>query len=422
MRSTLPRRRRPPWRDLVYDKSGGNPFFTIQFLTALAEEKLLTFSPGAGRWVWDLKRIRAKGYTDNVADLMVAKLARLPPQTQESLQWLAALGDRAETAVLALVLERPAEAIHAALREAVQAGLVLMQDEVYAFMHDRVREAAYSQIPEASRAERHLRIGRSLLSGLPPAEIAERIFEVVAQLNRGLALVEAPQERDRIAELNLRAGERAKASAAYAAALTYFAAGAELLGAGPLDAPLRSGLRPGAQSGGVRIPDRRHGGGGPTAGDALGPGRRHRGSGRRHLPAPRALYGDEPFRPRRRGGPRISAAGRHRLVAPSHRGRRQDQNTTRCGAARRTPDRIPHRSAADERSRTARDARCSGLVGGPGFFHRPEPFGPGRRARGESQSRIRQRRLFSSAYASVGIVLGSYFGDYESAFRFGSLR
>jgi PAS domain S-box-containing protein len=218
-----------PLAGLVYDKSGGNPFFTIQFLTALAEEELLAFSPGAGRWVWDLKRIRAKGYTDNVADLMVAKLARLPLQTQESLQGLAALGDRTQTTVLALVRARPAEAIHAALREAVQAGLVLMQDDTYAFMHDRVREAAYSQIPEASRAERHLRIGRSLLSGLQPAELDERIFEVVAQLNLGLNLVETTQERDRIAELNRRAGERAKASAAYAAALTYFAAGAELL-------------------------------------------------------------------------------------------------------------------------------------------------------------------------------------------------
>ena len=79
MRSIATAAAAAPLADLVYDKTGGNPFFTIQFLTALAEEKLLAFSPGAGRWVWDLKRIRAKGYTDNVADLMVGKLARLPP-------------------------------------------------------------------------------------------------------------------------------------------------------------------------------------------------------------------------------------------------------------------------------------------------------------------------------------------------------
>ena len=218
-----------PLADLVYDKTGGNPFFTIQFLTALAEEKLLVFRPGAGRWLWGLKRIRAKGYTENVVDLMVGKLVRLPPETQEALQWLAALGNTADFAVLALILGRSAEAIHAALWEAVRAGLLLRRDEAYAFLHDRVQEAAYSLIPEAARPERHLRIGRILSSSLPPEQVAERIFDIVTQLNRGAALVDTPEERERIAELDLRAGERAKAAAAHAAALTYLAAGTRLL-------------------------------------------------------------------------------------------------------------------------------------------------------------------------------------------------
>ena len=218
-----------PLADLVYEKTGGNPFFTIQFLTALAEEKLLVFSPGAERWLWELKRIRAKGYTENVVDLMVGKLVRLPPEAQEALQWLAALGNTAEFAVLALILGRSAEAIHAALWEAVRAGLVLRRDEAYAFLHDRVQEAAYSLIPEAARPERHLRIGRILSSSLPPEQVAERIFDIVTQLNRGAALVDAPEERERIAELDLRAGERAKAAAAYATALIYLAAGTRLL-------------------------------------------------------------------------------------------------------------------------------------------------------------------------------------------------
>jgi predicted ATPase len=218
-----------PLANLVYDKTGGNPFFTIQFLTALAEEKLLVFSPGARRWLWGMKRIGAKGYTDNVVDLMVGKLVRLPRRTQEALQWLAALGNTANFAALALVLERPTEAIHAALWEAVRAGLVLRQDEAYAFLHDRVQEAAYSLIPEAARPARHLRIGRILSSCQPPEQVTERIFDIVTQLNHGAALVDAPQERERIAELDLRAGERAKAAAAHATALTYLAAGTRLL-------------------------------------------------------------------------------------------------------------------------------------------------------------------------------------------------
>ena len=71
-----------PLARLVHKKTAGNPFFAIQFLTALAEEGLLAFDHDAARWTWDLKRIRAKGYTDNVADLMLGKLRRLPATTQ----------------------------------------------------------------------------------------------------------------------------------------------------------------------------------------------------------------------------------------------------------------------------------------------------------------------------------------------------
>ena len=152
-----------PLADLVYDKTGGNPFFTIQFLTALAEEKLLAFSPGAGRWVWDLKRIRAKGYTDNVADLMVGKLARLPPADAGE---PAMAGRPRRSGGDRRARPRAGAARRGDPRRPARGGAGgpgARQDEAYAFMHDRVREAAYSRIPEASRAERHLRIGRSLL-------------------------------------------------------------------------------------------------------------------------------------------------------------------------------------------------------------------------------------------------------------------
>ena len=54
----------------------------------------------SARWSWDLNRIHAKGYTDNVVDLMVGKLNRLPVETQKALQQLACLGNSAESALL----------------------------------------------------------------------------------------------------------------------------------------------------------------------------------------------------------------------------------------------------------------------------------------------------------------------------------
>src|SRR5262249_20895213 len=154
--------RAAPLAQLVHEKTVGNPFFAIQFITALAEEKLLTFDHGAGRWSWDLNHIHAKAYTDNVVDLMVGKLNRLPVETQNALQPLACLGNRVDFAMLRVVYEESNEEMHGRLWEAVRAGLIVRSEDSYRFLHDRVQEAAYSLIPEESRAEAHLRIGTLL--------------------------------------------------------------------------------------------------------------------------------------------------------------------------------------------------------------------------------------------------------------------
>ena len=214
---------------LVQEKTGGNPFFAIQFLSALAEEGLLRFDRDAARWIWDLDRIRARDYSTNVADLMVGKLQRLSDRTQTALQQLACLGNVAEIATLSVVFGQSEEEIHASLLEAVRAGLVLRLEGSYAFLHDRIQEAAYALIPESQRAGAHLRIGRALLPSLTADGLAEHVFDIANQLNRGAALLIDRDEKVHVAAIDLRAGRKAKASAAYASAREYFAAGMTLL-------------------------------------------------------------------------------------------------------------------------------------------------------------------------------------------------
>ncbi|HEX8799570.1 MAG TPA: serine/threonine-protein kinase PknK, partial [Terriglobales bacterium] len=215
--------------ELVHDKTSGNPFFAIQFLSALFEEGLLPFDHVEGRWSWDLNRIHAKGYTDNVADLMVGLLTRLVPETQNALKQLACLGNSPEFAMLGVVYQDSMEQMHAQLAAAVGAGFILRSKDSYHFLHDRVQEAAYSLIPQELRAETHLRIGMVMASHTPPDKLEEGIFEIVNQLNRGSHLITSIAERERIAELNLIAGRRAKISTAYASALKYLRAGLGLL-------------------------------------------------------------------------------------------------------------------------------------------------------------------------------------------------
>jgi predicted ATPase/GAF domain-containing protein len=221
--------RAAPLAQLVHEKTAGNPFFAIQFLSALVEEGLVTFDRAETRWRWDLEQIHAKGYTDNVIDLMAGTLNRLSADTQSALRHLASLGNSADFAVLAMVYENSKEELDRDLQYALRTGLVLRSEGAFRFLHDRVQEAAYSLIPEAQRAEVHLRIGRLLLAHTPHGERGAAIFEIVNQLNRGAALITSRQEREQLAELNLMAGQRAKGSAAFASALTYLASGAALL-------------------------------------------------------------------------------------------------------------------------------------------------------------------------------------------------
>ncbi|MDB4871040.1 MAG: multi-sensor signal transduction multi-kinase [Gemmatimonadales bacterium] len=221
-----------PLAQLIHEKTGGNPFFAIQFFTALADEGLLTFDSPALAWQWDLDRIRARSYADNVVDLMAEKLKRLSAPTQEALKQLACLGNVAEIATLALVHGETVNAMHASLGEGVRAGLIFRLETAYTFLHDRIQQGAYYLIPEAGRAEAHVRIGRVLLARMTPDQLTEHLFDVANQFMRGAALVVDRDERTQVATLALRAGRSAKSSAAYASASVYLAAGMALLEAG----------------------------------------------------------------------------------------------------------------------------------------------------------------------------------------------
>lgn len=214
-----------PLVDVLYEKTRGNPFFAIQFLTELADEDLVVFDFQTRSWQWSSEQILAKNFADNVVTFMVAKLGRLPTVAQRALSVFACLGNSARAGTLAAALDVAQEEVHAAFTFAVREGLVVRKGERYVFLHDRVQEAAYELTPSSERPAEHLRIGRRLAKALS----VESIFDIVSQLNRGLDLVQSQSDREWIAELNITAGIRAKASAAYMSGLQYLACAADLL-------------------------------------------------------------------------------------------------------------------------------------------------------------------------------------------------
>ena len=218
-----------PLTGLVFGRTEGNPFFFTQFLDALHKEGVLRHDVQERAWRWDLEQIKSRDFADNVADLMAGKLRRLPEATQHVLQLAACLGNKFDLHHLALVSGLAGEETGQHVAAAIHEDLVLRSGGHAKFLHDRIQQAAYALIPEAHRAEVHLRIGRTLLANLTADEMAKYLFDVANQFTRGAAQLTDPDEKARVAGIELRAGRKAKASAARESACVYLAAGMALL-------------------------------------------------------------------------------------------------------------------------------------------------------------------------------------------------
>ncbi|XXT20206.1 AAA family ATPase [Sorangium sp. So ce429] len=244
-----------PLADLLHGKTEGNPFFVRTLLKEIHDGGLLVNSEGSeqpdeGPWTWRIENIRAARIADNVVNFMIAKIRNLPAAAEEMLKLAACLGNRFELNLVALAGDRTPREAAALLWKAAEEGLItpegsaymLLQDAApeesaaledvrvhYTFVHDRVRQAAYSLLDEGRREEIHARIGRLMLRRYGAERREENLFEIVSHLNAGAAHVVDPEERRELAALNLSAGRKAKASSAYEAALRFLVAGTALL-------------------------------------------------------------------------------------------------------------------------------------------------------------------------------------------------
>ncbi|BAZ28682.1 multi-sensor signal transduction multi-kinase [Cylindrospermum sp. NIES-4074] len=242
-----------PLAELLFHKTGGNPFFLTQLLKTLHQEDLLTYEFHSGVWQWNIQHIQAIGITDlNIVELTARNIRKLSLQTQKVLKLAACIGNTFNLDVLAIVNQGSSLTTAAQLWSALQAGLILPlshdykiplvfgQEESdriiltdikvdYKFLHDRVQQAAYSLIPDNQKKETHLKIGQLLLQNSTPEARKGNIFALVNQLNYGTDLLTSQVEKYELAELNLIAGQRAKAATAHDSAVKYLQVGLKLL-------------------------------------------------------------------------------------------------------------------------------------------------------------------------------------------------
>jgi predicted ATPase/predicted signal transduction protein with EAL and GGDEF domain len=236
-----------PLADVVHARTGGNPFFIRQFLQSLYEGGLIAFDPASRSFGYDLDAIKQTTISENVAEILSSKLDKLDPDTQRALKLGAAIGSRFELSTLAVIHGLAEPELARLLEPAIETTLIVPASRFesldpsvldsplvyrrFAFLHDRVQRAAYEMIVPEERPGLHLEIGRLLLADSgSEAALERRLFDITNHMNQGIELIGSPEERLRLAQLNLRAGRRAKDSTAYSAAVRSFETAVTLLG------------------------------------------------------------------------------------------------------------------------------------------------------------------------------------------------
>ncbi len=243
---------------VLYEKTGGNPFFTIELLKDLHERGTIFFDLKNGRWDWDLEAVKRVENSDSVIDFLVTGQHRLGESTQYILQLAACIGATFDLRTLSIIREASMETTATELYEAIKSNMIIPLNETYKFVgvadsgewtgfnspddtnsgllnptyrfqHDRVQQAAYSMIPPEKKQALHLSIGRLILAHTSPKELDEVLIDVVGHLNEGRTLVTDPKERREFSRLNLEAGIKARHSSAYEAALGYLKISLEML-------------------------------------------------------------------------------------------------------------------------------------------------------------------------------------------------
>ncbi|MEO1761038.1 MAG: serine/threonine-protein kinase PknK, partial [Cyanobacteria bacterium J06629_18] len=247
--------------EVVFAKTKGNPFFIHQFINTLYKDEVIKFNYDIGSWECDVANVRKSALTDDVVEFMTLQIQKLPIYTQQLLKIAACVGSQFDLETLSKMSQKSEEATITHLWDSVLQGLVLpvetkadsssvenqtteliidSDDEkkiclghhnarYFRFIHDRLQQAAYSQIPESEKQQIHLQLGKQLLEKTSAESWEDDIFETANQFNKALSLITLQQERYELAKMNLLAGQKAISSTAYEAALNYLTIGKELL-------------------------------------------------------------------------------------------------------------------------------------------------------------------------------------------------
>jgi PAS domain S-box-containing protein len=231
--------------EICFKKTRGNPLFLKQLLELMHDNGGIFFNPAEGRWAFDFEKLKQVKISDNVADLLIAKIRKLPEDTLRALTFAACIGNVFDLGTLSAVIDMPPADIVKILKNPLREGIIDpffdLEDDAhqdigdelsgigYVFSHDRIHHSLYSMLAINIRGKTHLRIGKLMLEREPEPERSRRLFEMITHWNLAFDHITDDEDIFWHAKLNLIAGRRAKSSAAFESAHHYFETGITII-------------------------------------------------------------------------------------------------------------------------------------------------------------------------------------------------
>jgi tetratricopeptide (TPR) repeat protein len=204
-----------PLKQLLVERTCGNPFFLEESVRTLVETRVLVGEPGAYRLVQALPAIQVPA---TVHAVLAARIDRLPPEEKHLLQTAAVIGTEVPLPLLQAIAELDEAALHRGLAHLQAAEFLyetrLFPEHAYTFKHALTHEVAYGSLLQERRRGLHARIVEAL-ERLAPDRLAEQVEHLAHHALRG-------EVWDKALVYFRQAGEKAMARSAYREAGGYF--------------------------------------------------------------------------------------------------------------------------------------------------------------------------------------------------------